>query len=117
MPGDGGASSGATAQEILPPPPSSTPTARRLTLEEARQLALQNNPGLALARLNVTTKEHATAAARKDYFPKLLGNLTYFHFNENLGTVVTAASGATGRFGSCPGRRHQKRCRDEPGRR
>jgi outer membrane protein len=101
-PATGRRSSGVTAQEMLPPPPSSTPAARRLTLEEARQLALQNNQSLALARLNVMTKEHATAAARKDYFPKLLGNVTYFHFNENLGTVVTAASGASGSFGILP---------------
>jgi outer membrane protein TolC len=71
---------------------------RRLTLEEARQLALQNNKALALARLNITEKQHATAAARKDYFPKVLGNVTYFNFNDNLGQVLTA----TGALGLLP---------------
>src|SRR5262249_24486074 len=64
------------------PAPGPAPAARRLTLEEARQLALGNYKALALARLNVAEKEYATTAARKDYFPKLLGNVTYFHFND-----------------------------------
>jgi outer membrane protein TolC len=62
---------------------------RRLTLEDARQLAFQNNKALTLARLNVEEKRHATQAARKDYLPKVMGNVTYFNFNENLGNVVT----------------------------
>jgi outer membrane protein TolC len=90
------------AQEGVSSPAPPPGPARRLTLEEARQLALQNNQSLALARLNVQATEHATVAARKDYFPKLLGNVRYFHFNDNLGTVVTAASGASGAFGILP---------------
>jgi outer membrane protein TolC len=39
---------------------------------------------------------HATAAARKDYFPKLIGTDTYFHFNDNLGSVVTFQRGRLG---------------------
>jgi outer membrane protein TolC len=66
---------------------------RRLTLEEARQLALGSNKALGLARLNVAEKEHATSAAQKDYFPKLLGSVTYFNFDQNLGNVVTASGG------------------------
>jgi outer membrane protein len=83
-----------------PAPAAAGPTVRRLTLEEARQLALGNNKALALARLNVEEKQHATAAAGKDYFPKVLGNVTYFHFNDNLGTVVTVQT--RGRFGLLP---------------
>lgn len=71
-------------------------TPRRLTLEEAKQLALANNKSLALARLNIDEKQHAANAARKDYFPKLLGNVTYFHFNDNLGEVVTVERGRRG---------------------
>ncbi len=75
----------AALPETLP----GAPPVRRLTLEEAQQLALQNNKSLNLARLNVDEKQHATAAARKDYFPKLIGNVTYFHFNDDLGDVLT----------------------------
>jgi outer membrane protein len=60
-----------------------------LTLDEARQLALQNNTSLGLAKLSTEEKSHARAAASKDYFPKVLGNVTYFHFNDDLGSVVT----------------------------
>jgi outer membrane protein TolC len=69
---------------------------RRLTLEEARQLALEHNQALALARLNVAEKGHATAAARKDYGPKLIAQDTYFRFNDDLGSVVTIQRGRLG---------------------
>jgi outer membrane protein TolC len=69
---------------------------RKLTLEEARQLALQNNSSLALARTNTSVSAHATAAASKDYFPKVLGNVTYFHFQSDLGKVVTVEKGKLG---------------------
>src|SRR5262245_16846946 len=69
------------AQEVHPAPAPAVPAPppRRLTLEEAQQLALENNKSLVLARLNVEEKQHVADAARKDYFPKLLGNVTYFH--------------------------------------
>jgi outer membrane protein TolC len=76
-----------------PPPIASislpTPSVCRITLDEARQRALANNKALALAHLNVGEKQHATAAASKDYFPKVLGNVTYFHFDNPLGSVLT----------------------------
>ena len=57
------------------PAPAAGPPARRLTLEEARALALANNKSLELARLNVAEKAHATSAASRDYFPKVLGSV------------------------------------------
>jgi outer membrane protein TolC len=68
---------------------------RRLTLDEARQLAL-GNKALVLGRLNVEQLQHATDAARKDYFPKVLGNVSYFHFDGDLGEVVTVQRGQRG---------------------
>jgi outer membrane protein TolC len=76
-----------TAQQAPPAAAPAGSEVRRLTLEEARQLALQNNKSLALARLNVTEKQHAATAARKDYFPKVLGDVTYFNFNQPLGSI------------------------------
>jgi outer membrane protein TolC len=61
----------------------------RLTLEEARQRALANNKLLALAAGNIEAKEWATRAVRADYFPKIIGSSTYFHFDNPLGTVLT----------------------------
>jgi outer membrane protein TolC len=83
----------------LPVPRPGGPPVYRLTLEEARQLALQNNKALALARLNIAEKGYATDAARKDYFPKAIAFDSYTHFNDDLGKVVTIR---TGRFGILP---------------
>ena len=86
----------AGARADPPPAAAAGPTVRRLTLEEARQLALEHNQALALARLNVAEKGHATAAARKDYGPKLIAQDTYFRFNDDLGSVVTVQRGQRG---------------------
>jgi outer membrane protein TolC len=77
----------------LPPAaaPPSPPPVCRLTLEEAKQRALANNKALALARLNTEEKGYGVSAAQKDYFPKLLGNVSYFRFSDDLGTVLTAS--------------------------
>ncbi|MBI3407229.1 MAG: TolC family protein [Planctomycetes bacterium] len=61
----------------------------RITLEEAKQRALSNSKLLNLAALNVESKEFAIRAARADYFPKVTGSIFYFHFNDDLGTVLT----------------------------
>jgi outer membrane protein TolC len=63
--------------------------AHALTLEEARQRVLQNSQALQLAAENIQAKQFATRAARADYFPKVVGGLVYFHFNNTLGDVVT----------------------------
>lgn len=89
------------AEEVptLPAPAAMVPPARRLTLEEAKQLALSDNKSLALAHLSIQEKRHIKAAAWKDYFPKILGNVTYLRFNDTLGNVLTV----TGRgFGLLP---------------
>jgi outer membrane protein TolC len=72
------------------------PAVRRLTLEEAKQLALADNKSLALAHLSIEEKRHIKAAAWKDYFPKILGNVTFLHFNANLGSVLTVPSRGLG---------------------
>jgi outer membrane protein TolC len=60
-----------------------------LTLEEAKQRALGSSKVMALASLNVQAKELATEIMRTDYFPKLMGNVVYFHFDEPLGDVLS----------------------------
>jgi outer membrane protein TolC len=77
--------------ETLPGPSHdyNTPPARTLTLAEAKALALQNSRVMRLASLQIFQKRHAATAASKDYFPKLLGSATYFHFDDDLGTVVS----------------------------
>src|SRR4051794_38581211 len=75
---------------LIPPGPgTASPPTFRLTLDVARQRILANNKLLKLAALNVQGKGHATSAARSDYFPKIVGNTVYLHFNDPLGSVVT----------------------------
>jgi outer membrane protein TolC len=78
-------------EELLPPGSSNpaTPPPRAITLAEAKGLALQNSRVMRLASLQIFEKRHAAAAASKDYFPKLLGSVNYFRFDEDLGTVIT----------------------------
>jgi outer membrane protein TolC len=76
--------------------PAAPPSDYRLTLEDAQRLALANNTGLIVGRLGVREKSLGVNAARKDYFPKLLGNSYYFHFNDNLGKVATFQTGKLG---------------------
>jgi outer membrane protein TolC len=85
----------ATARQVLAqvtkpldPPPASM----RLTLEEAKERALSNNKLLNLAALNAESKAYAIKAARADYFPKITANALYFHFNDDLGTVLSVPS-------------------------
>jgi outer membrane protein TolC len=88
------------AQEArLPGPIQTAPGVYRLSLDEAKSRALALNRDLTLARLAVQEKSIATSAAKTDYFPKVLGNVSYLHFNQNLGDVVTVQRG---RFGILP---------------
>ncbi|AGA30269.1 TolC family protein [Singulisphaera acidiphila] len=86
---------------LLPGPHRLTPpqVVYHLTLEDAKQRAITTNKGLELANLGIQANREATAAARADYLPKLLGNVNYFHFNSNLGVVQTIR---TGRLGILP---------------
>ncbi len=88
----------ASAQDarIAGPVQSPAPGTVRLTLDETKARALALNRDLTLGRLAVQEKSIATSAAKTDYFPKILGNVSYFHFNQNLGNVLTFQRGKFG---------------------
>jgi outer membrane protein TolC len=89
----------ACAQEAMiaaPIPWSDRQTVIRLSLEDAERLAMLNNTTFGLGQMNVQEKVIAVDAARRDYFPKLLGNFMYFHFNDNLGKLATVRTGTLG---------------------
>lgn len=65
------------------------PNVTHLTLDDVKQRVLANNKLLQLAALNVQSKGYATRAAQALYFPQIIGNVVYFHFNDDLGTVLT----------------------------
>jgi outer membrane protein TolC len=83
----------AVAQQAHPPTPAGAPAEAagvcHLTLDEAKSRALGANHLLALAGLNVQGKQFATRAMRANYFPQVLGNGVYMHFNEPQGSVLT----------------------------
>jgi len=72
---------------------------RKLTLDEARELAMRQNRGLQLARLKAEEARSKQKAARTDYFPKVLADANYLYFNKRLGTNL--ALGELG-FGILP---------------
>jgi outer membrane protein TolC len=76
----------AAAQQA--PPSAPPPGTVRLTLDEIKQSVLADNKLLQLAAMNVQSKGYATRAAQALYFPQIIGNVVYFHFNDNLGTVL-----------------------------
>ena len=62
--------------------------ADRLTLEEAQKRALAGNHALKLARLKAGESAERRAAARADFFPKVLMDANYFYFTKPLGTTL-----------------------------
>ena len=73
----------------------------RLTLDEVKQRVLADNKLLHLAALNVQSKGYATRAVQANYFPQIIGQSVYLHFNDDLGTVlVTTGRHVTGPKGT-----------------
>ena len=79
--------------ELLPGSPAVVATdeviSYQLSLDEAISRTLQNSIIMDLASTQVAAKSYALQAAQKDYLPKLLNSFFYFHFDSDLGTVVT----------------------------
>ena len=89
----GGLYGSPSAAQELPanaPPPTAPPSSVRLTLDEIKQRVLSDNKLLNLAALNVQSKGYARRAMQANYFPQIIGNVVYFHFNDFLGEVLTA---------------------------
>jgi outer membrane protein len=81
------------AQETMPEPVPlnsvpNTATAR-FTLQQAKERAISCNKLLNLASMNVRGKEFATRAMQANYGPQIGWLGQYFHFNDDLGSVVT----------------------------
>ncbi|MFL6415116.1 MAG: TolC family protein [Bryobacteraceae bacterium] len=63
-----------TATVPAPPPPA--PGAKKLTLPEAEQLALKNNPQIAEGQFQVRAYQEVTREFRSAYYPTIQGDLT-----------------------------------------
>src|SRR5689334_12261974 len=78
-----------SAQDKPSSPPAAPSGTVRLPLDEIKARVLADNKLLRLAAENVQSKGHATRAMQANYFPQIIGNVVYFHFNDDLGTVLT----------------------------
>jgi outer membrane protein TolC len=86
----------ATAQEIsnMAPPP------RKVTLQEAVQLALKHNHDIRIAGYTVEEKEHAKQIAKSSYFPSIRNDSTFVHVTDT--EFVEIKAGALGVVGGTP---------------
>src|SRR5262249_42591877 len=76
--------------------PAAAPNVARLTLDEVKQRVRADNKLLQLAALNVQSKGYATRATQANYFPQIIGQSVYLHFNDFLGSVLTTGRHVTG---------------------
>src|SRR4029077_12932772 len=74
------------------------PGLRRITLEEAVDLALAGNHVVRLARLSVDEKERATEVARSGYFPQIRNDTNLIHLTDTQ--LVEIPAGGLGAVGN-----------------
>jgi outer membrane protein TolC len=65
------------------------PSTYDLTLADAKARVLENSVIMELASTQIAAKCYTMQAAEKDYLPKLLNAFSYFHFDSDLGRVLT----------------------------
>ena len=86
----------ARAQQPAAVPPAAAAAIRRVTWQEALDLAVARNPSAAVATLEIARAEGLLHEARAAWLPTLTGNLTYIRLNQarTFGTgtasIVTA---------------------------
>src|SRR5262245_32270782 len=74
------------------------PTARRITLREAVDLALARNHVVRLARLSVEEKDHAKDVAKSAYFPQIRNETGLVHVTDTQ--LIAIPSGGLGSIGA-----------------
>jgi outer membrane protein TolC len=75
-----------------------TPTARRITLREAVDLALAHNHAVRLARLSVDEKDRAKDVAKSGYFPQVRNDTTLVHLSDTQ--LIEIPAGGLGVVGT-----------------
>jgi outer membrane protein TolC len=86
---------GASAALAQPP---ATPSARRITLEEAVDLALTHNHLVRLAQLSVDEKDRATEVAKSGYFPSVRNDTTFVRLTDTQ--LIEIPAGGLGVVGA-----------------
>src|ERR1700675_4342433 len=72
-----------------------TPAPRRVTLQEAVQLALKHNHNIRIAGYAVEEKEQAKAVAKSSYFPSIRNDSSFMHVTDTQ--LIQIKSGSFGR--------------------
>src|SRR5271166_2969882 len=72
--------------------PGNPPSARRITLHEAIQLALQHNHSIRIAEYKVEEKQHAKEAAKSAYFPTIRNDSNFIHLTDTQLIEIYAGS-------------------------
>ena len=89
---------GGTCAAFAQPPEA--PTARRMTLPEAVDLALAHNHAVRLAQLSVDEKDRAKEIAKSAYFPHVRNETTVVHLTDTQ--LVEIPAGGLGVVGASP---------------
>jgi len=71
---------------------SNTPASRRVTLQEAVQLALKHNHNIRIAGYAVEEKKQAKAVAKSSYFPSIRNDSTFMHVTDTQLVEINAGS-------------------------
>jgi outer membrane protein TolC len=80
--------------------PDNTASARRITLQEAVQLALKHNHDIRIAGYTVEEKEHAKRVAKSSYFPSIRNDSNFMHATDT--ELIELKSGSLGVAGGTP---------------
>lgn len=72
--------------------PADTASARRITLQEAVQLALQHNHGVRIAGYKVEEKQHAKEVTKSEYFPSIRNDSNFVHLTDTQLIQIFAGS-------------------------
>lgn len=106
LPSGGGAAAGVLAAAVvvaLIAPAAASAAPRRITLDEAVQLALKNNSAVRLASLKVREAEAKAGQARANYFPQLANESSLYNILERQRLVLPAGSlGVVPQLGAIP---------------
>ena len=81
-------------------PQPETPAVRRLTLQEAVDLALAHNHAVRLAQLSVDEKDRAKEVAHSGYFPQVRNDTTIVHLTDTQ--LIEIPAGGLGVVGANP---------------
>jgi outer membrane protein TolC len=80
--------------------PDAAPPTRRITLQEAVQLALQHNHLIRIDQFKVEEQQHVKEAAKSAYFPSIRNESTFIHLTDTQ--LIEIGAGSLGTVAGSP---------------